>query len=98
MEELFEIDGQRSEALRFGRGVPLAPDMDAVIERQSLDDDADVGGETASRLVCTKDGVVVIDEFQLYYRGELLGVMRIEPVPARSKADGPLDHGEVRRQ
>jgi hypothetical protein len=70
----------------------------AIVEKQALDDDRDVGRKTAAALEGAKNRVVVFDETQAHRPAEVVGVRTVESVTPARKRNDAVDRIEVLQQ
>ena len=96
VQQRFEPHGQRAGTSRLGRRPPLAPLVDAVVEKQPFDDRRQVRTQAAPLAEPPQDLIVVVDQFQSDVRGEFLGLRHAQAMPAHDETDHALDEGELR--
>jgi len=93
--QTFEVHRRRSKTARFGRRPPLAPQPITPIQEQTLDDDGDVGGETAAALEPTENLAVPVEEVNPYIGSEVFRIARAQPMPAADLRGYVVDDGQI---
>ena len=81
-DEAFKQDRGRAEPLRFGRRPPFSPQAIAVVEKQTLNNDGQIGSQGASPFEPSEHLVLSLDKMQANLGAKIVGLRAIEPMPA----------------
>jgi hypothetical protein len=80
---------------RTGTRTPPPPQGGPAVEKRPLDDGREIRAHAAAPLELAQHLVVVVDDFQVDRRLQLLDRTRVEAVPAADELDHLIDDGEM---
>jgi hypothetical protein len=70
--------------------------MVSKIREKALNDDRQIGRESAPPLELRQDGVVILDELELDPGREVFDVFRLEVLMTACRSDQAIDQGQIR--
>ena len=96
-QHLFERNGRAAEAPRFGGRAPLPPFLHSVLKEEMMHDRAEVSREGTASLEFTHNGIVMLDQAQLYIRRKIVSITG-DTISSADEDGNPVDRAHIREE
>ena len=90
-----EHHARRARTARAGTRAPAPPQRRPAVEKMPVDHRGEVSADAAATFELAEDFVVVLDDFEVNGRLELLDRIGVETVTAADELDDLIDDGEM---